>query len=159
VIHVMQWPKKGSTAEDCAAMFAHPTSPKASAHYCVDANSIVQCVREQNVAWHAPGANQNGIGIEHAGFSEQTAAEWADAYSVAMLERSAKLSAEICKRYDIPPVRLTVAELSEKGKKGFCGHIDCTNAFSNGKGHWDPGPAFPWDAYLARVRHYLGLTG
>ena len=42
-------------AADIASYFSRPAA-KVSAHYCVDANSIVQCVRDQDVGWHAPGA-------------------------------------------------------------------------------------------------------
>jgi N-acetyl-anhydromuramyl-L-alanine amidase AmpD len=53
VIHTMEMDEKGETAEQCARWFANPAA-QASAHYCVDADSIVQCVRDQDVAWHAP---------------------------------------------------------------------------------------------------------
>ena len=71
VIHTMEMDEKGDTAERCAQWFRNPGA-RVSAHYCVDADSIVQCVRDQDVAWHAPGANHDGIGIEHAGRAKQT---------------------------------------------------------------------------------------
>lgn len=123
-------------------------------HNCVDDNSIVQCVLEKDVAWHAPGANARGIGIEHAGYAKQKREEWLDPYSAAMLEMSAGLVADICRRYSIPVVRPSVEEL-KKGARGIIGHIDATNAWSNGKGHYDPGPNFPWDWFLARVAERL----
>ncbi len=55
VIHTMEMEEKGDTAEHCALWFRNPAA-KVSAHYCVDADSIVQCVRDQDVAWHAPGS-------------------------------------------------------------------------------------------------------
>jgi N-acetyl-anhydromuramyl-L-alanine amidase AmpD len=67
-----------------------------------------------------------------------------------VLGLSAKLAADICKRHAIPIVRLSVEDL-KAGKRGLCGHVDITNAFSGGKGHTDPGPAFPWELYLAMV--------
>lgn len=155
VIHTMESPEKGKTAENVAAWFAGPSAPQASAHDCVDADSIVQCVRDHDVAWHAEGANRIGIGIEHAGYAGQNDSDWVDAYSLAMLERSAKLSADLCRRYDIPAVHLTVADLAAH-KRGLCGHIDCSDAFSGGKGHYDPGPRFPWGWYLERVQYHLG---
>ena len=69
VVHTMEMDEKGSTAESCASWFQNPAAG-VSAHYCVDADSIVQCVKEEDVAWHAPGANHDGIGIEHAGRRE-----------------------------------------------------------------------------------------
>src|SRR3982750_3889302 len=72
VIHTMESPEKPDTAESVANWFAGSTAPQASAHYCIDANSVVQCVQDGDVAWHAPGANHNGIGFEHAGRAAQT---------------------------------------------------------------------------------------
>ena len=112
---------------------------------------MIQCVKEDVVAWGAPGANRFGVHLEHAGYAEQTPDEWNDDYSRACLARSAELAREIALRYDIPFRRLTPDEL-KNGEKGFCGHIDVTIAFSGGKGHTDPGAWFPWDHYLALCR-------
>lgn len=127
----------------------------ASAHYTVDIDSITQSVLEKDIAWHAGPANGFSIGIEHAGAAKQTAEEWEDEYSRAMLERSAELAADICRRHEIPVVRLTAQDLAAGRREGFFGHIDVTNGLQAGKGHWDPGPSFPWDHYLARVRAHL----
>lgn len=158
VIHTAEAHERPSTAENVAAFFAGPQSSRASAHYTVDSDSVVQSVLEKDVAWHAGPANGYSIGIEHAGFAKQSAAEWRDEYSQAMLERSAQLVGDICKRYGIPVRRVTVDDLKAGGPKrrGICGHIDVTNALTGGKGHWDPGPNFPWDDYLARVAFYAG---
>jgi hypothetical protein len=156
-VHSMEYPEKPGSAEWCADFFAGANAPKASAHYAVDNDSVVQCVRDEDVAWHAPGANHNGIGIEHAGYARQTEAEWLDPFGLAMLSMSAELTAQLCVKYSIPVVRLTPAEL-KAGGRGIVGHKDCTDAFSGGKGHWDPGPGFPWDWYLARVRACAGLV-
>lgn len=67
VIHDMEMPETVHTAEDCANMFANlGPDRKASAHYTVDSDSIVQCVREKDIAYHAP-PNTHSIGVEHAG--------------------------------------------------------------------------------------------
>lgn len=154
VFHTMEAPEKGSTAENVAAFFARG-DVNASAHYNVDADSIVQSVPERVVAWHAAGANRYGIGVEHAGFARQTADEWADLYSSAMLARSAALVALLCVRWAIPPVLVDAAGL-RSGLRGITTHKACTDAFSGGKGHWDPGPAWPGEAYVERVREAMG---
>lgn len=150
VIHTMEAPEKPGTARGVAHWFAGPNAPKASAHFCIDAGEIVQSVPEDVVAWAAPGANRRGIHLEHAGYASQAADGWDDAYSRAVLERSAELARDICRRYEIPIVKLSVDDL-RAGQRGLCGHIDITNAFNNGKGHTDPGAAFPWDRYLELV--------
>lgn len=152
VIHTMEAPEKGTTAESVAAYFAGPNAPQASAHYCIDRDSIVQCVHEKDVAWHAPGANNNGIGLEHAGYASQSAIDWEDPYSADLLARSAILCAEICIRWHIPIQKVSAEELKQPGTRGICGHKDCTDAFSGGKGHWDPGPNFPWNDYIDMVK-------
>ena len=147
-IHDMEYPETPSGAEWCAEFFAGPNAPRASAHYCIDGDSVLQCVRDRDVAWHAPGANHNGIGIEHAGYAKQSRADWLDDYSRAELAISARLVAKLSALYGIPLVRLSPAEL-RAGKYGLAGHADITAAFPGpGRTHWDPGLSFPWDVFL-----------
>lgn len=150
VVHTMETPKKPKTARGVAAWFAGPNAPEASAHYCIDAAEIIQSVPEDVVAWAAPGANRRGIHLEHAGFASQTPAQWDDDYSRAVLLRSAELAADICRRYEIPIIKLDPEDL-RAGLRGLCGHVDITNAFNNGKGHTDPGGSFPWSQYLRLI--------
>ena len=154
VIHTMEAAKSLVTAENVAKWFAGPNAPMASCHYCIDADSVVQCVREEDTAFHAKQANATGIGLEHAGYAKQSSADWGDAYNSAMLSRSARLAARICKRHAIPVVHLTAAELVA-GMPGFVGHNDCTRAFKVAGGHGDPGPSFPWARYLDMVHAAL----
>jgi N-acetyl-anhydromuramyl-L-alanine amidase AmpD len=156
VIHTMEMDEKGETAEQCARWFANPAA-QASAHYCVDADSIVQCVRDQDVGWHAPGANHDGIGIEHAGRAKQTGREWSDAYSIAMLRLSASLVADLCRAYAIPLAWLYAADL-KAGKRGITTHDAVSKAFKRST-HWDPGAGFPIERYLALVGAELGKAG
>lgn len=166
VIHTMEWGETVNTSESCAQFFTNPQTKNkagelvpvtASAHYCVDVNSIVQCVKETDAAWHTPGfvkgkeINRIALGVEHAGYAKQTPAEWADPYSMSMLRLSAQLVGDLCKRYEIPPRRLTKEQLLA-GEAGIVGHVDCTNAV--GGSHWDPGPNFPWNDYLKMVAEY-----
>ena len=155
VIHTMEWPEKGDAAEGCAQWFCNPTA-EVSAHYSVDNNSIIQSVRDKDVAWHARGGNHNSIGIEHAGTAKQKAREWTDAYSKAVLARSAKLAAELCKKHKVPPVWLFPADL-RAGKRGITSHNNISVAFRKGD-HTDPGEGFPIEGYIAMVKKELGLT-
>jgi N-acetyl-anhydromuramyl-L-alanine amidase AmpD len=125
-------------------------APKSSAHFCVDPSEVIQCVRLDDVAWHAPGANRVGIGIEHAGRAAQTEAQWDDAASRAILTRSAKLCAELMREAAIGPGRLTPAQIKE-GLSGLCGHIDVTRAYPDKGSHTDPGRNFPWNRYMELV--------
>lgn len=155
VLHTMESPEGIDTAENVSAWFAGKSkgeAPRTSAHYCVDSNSVVQCVGDRDIAWHAPGANHNGIGIEHAGRASQGRDGWSDDYSVKMLDRSAQLVADLCVRYDIPIEWVDVKGLLA-GARGLTTHANVSLAFKKST-HTDPGPDFPFDFYLARVRHY-----
>lgn len=150
VIHDMEYPETPEGAEWCAGFFGSVQhAPRASAHYAIDADSIVQCVRDSDVAWHAPGANHNGIGLEHAGYAKQARDEWLDDYSRKELSLSARLTRRLCSTYGIPLVWLDSDALKKRGARGITGHRDCSLAF--GGTHWDPGPNFPIDFYMALV--------
>lgn len=149
VIHDMESSEGPKTARNVAAYFALPTT-RASAHYNVDSTEIIQCVREKDVAWHAPGLSSRSIGVEHAGRASQTAAQWDDTYSRSMLKLSASLFADLCKRYDIPVVFIDAKGLLA-GTPGITTHAQVSKAFKKST-HTDPGPNFPVGAFLASIR-------
>jgi N-acetyl-anhydromuramyl-L-alanine amidase AmpD len=153
VIHDMEMAEKGDTAESCARFFASlPPERKASAHYCVDNNSIVQGVREQDIAYHAP-PNTHSLGVEHAGFARQTREQWLDDYGRKMLTLSAGLVAELLAKYDLPAQFLSPEDL-KAGKRGVTTHRNVSKAFGQ-TSHTDPGPDFPVAWYMDRVRAAL----
>jgi N-acetyl-anhydromuramyl-L-alanine amidase AmpD len=157
VLHSMEAQEKAGVAYRVALYFAEKNAPQASAHYCIDSAEIVQSVADKDVAWHAPGCNQTGIGIEHAGFAKQTAEQWMDPYSKAMLKLSVELAADLCKRHGIPPVALDASALRE-GKAGITTHAAVSEAFKRST-HWDPGPGFPLKWYVKAVAELLGKGG
>jgi N-acetyl-anhydromuramyl-L-alanine amidase AmpD len=124
----------------------------ASWHYAVDADSITQSVREDDIAFHAPGANQFGIGIELTGRARQTAAEWLDDFSTRTLELTAWLVADICLRRGLP-VRFVGAQDLLRGQPGITTHHEVSQAWRKSD-HWDPGPNFPMQYLLSRVQAY-----
>ena len=149
VIHTMEISERSDAAEICARWFARPVS-RVSAHYCVDADSVVQCVLEKNIAWHARGGNTNSIGVELAGLASQTRRDWADPYSAAVLARAATVVADVCRRRRVP-VRWLVADDLAAGRRGLTGHNEVSDAFGQSD-HWDPGDGFPIEAFLDSVR-------
>lgn len=153
VIHTMEAIEKPGTAEAVAKWFAGANAPRASCHYCVDQDSIVRCVDDGDVAWHAPGANNNGIGIEHAGYAKQSAGDWADDASRSMLALSAALTAQLCDAYKIPVEFVDAKGLVEK-RRGITTHAEVSKAFKKSN-HWDPGGNFPMTAYLDAVKARL----
>ena len=155
VLHSTESPESPGRASQIAKWFAGPTAPKASAHYVVDVGEIWQCVSEHDIAWAAPGANHNGIHIELVGYARQLPEDWTDVYSGAMLERAAKLTAEICKRYGLPAKVVGVADLLA-GASGITRHMDVTRAFKKST-HLDPGEGFPLQRFVQRVGEMLSF--
>lgn len=76
---------------------------KASAHYGVEDDKVHQYVQEKDTAWHATNltVNQESIGIEHSGGDLLPDGVTRRKPSEATHQTSAKLVAEICKRYNI----------------------------------------------------------
>jgi len=155
VVHATDGAENHDRAEYVARWFANlllpdNPAPRASAHYVLDDNSIMQMVLDKDVAWHAPGANANGIGIEHCGRARQSRDEWLDAFGIAMLTISAGLTARLCKSYGIPMLHVGRGGLLSM-QSGITTHYEVNEAFHRST-HTDPGPHFPMDWYLDRVR-------
>ncbi|GAA4209620.1 hypothetical protein GCM10022252_76400 [Streptosporangium oxazolinicum] len=154
VIHTMESPEAGTTAEDVARYFQRlPADRPASAHINVDNNSAVRCVADADTAFGAPGCNADGLHLEMAGRAGQSTSQWADAYSIAMLHNAARVVAAWCAKYDIPARRLTRAQL-RAGERGIVGHADVSAVYRRSD-HWDPGNNFPWDWFINLIRQYL----
>jgi N-acetyl-anhydromuramyl-L-alanine amidase AmpD len=153
VLHTMEVDETSTMAEAVARAFAIPAR-QASAHLCVDNDSTVRCVDDQDTAWAAPGANADGLQIEMAGRAGQTPAQWADTYSKAVLERAAHEVAAWCSRWGIPARNLTNAQLADGKTRGVVTHKQVSDVFKRST-HWDPGPSFPMAAFLQRVQQIL----
>jgi len=150
VLHSEEAPKTEGRARNVAHFFQ---TASASAHFCVDDKEVVQCVKLEDTAFQCKNANANGIGIEHSGFAAQSAEEWQDDYSKDMFDLSTDLAAQLCKKFNIPaqaasfvgPQNPTVV------KPGFVMHKDVPVHGT----HTDPGPNFPFAAYIAEVQQKL----
>jgi len=153
VIHTTEGSAHGQSAEDGAAYDARRTDGT-SAHYFVDSTSVVQCVRTNDQA-HTARAQGNRRGIQYELCGRAGSQDWKSAYSQAMLARAAKQAARDARKWNIPVLHLTVAQV-RAGVKGFCGHHDITRAFpADGGTHTDPGTNFPWSQFLDMVRAEL----
>lgn len=120
-----------------------------SAHYIHDAGEAEEhCVPEDVIAWHAP-PNPESIGDEICGEPTYTREQWLSDEVWPGVRASALRCREVCDRRGIPKVKLSPADLLA-GKHGICGHVDVSNAWHEST-HWDPGPNFPWDRYMAVV--------
>lgn len=150
-LHTLEYPERVGAARWAADYFR---TVQASANYCVDAQEIIGNVWEKDMPWTTPGVNERSISIEQAGYAGQSVSEWADTYSRSMLENTAKLTADICKRNNIPPVLLSNAQLAA-GHKGIIHHVQASEVYRMSD-HWDCGPNFPWSYFMGRVAQYYG---
>ncbi len=117
--------------------FRNP-SANVSAHYVVRRSDgqITQMVPDNKTAWHACSSNSDTIGIEHEG-----RASVASTWTAANLDASARLVGWLARKYDIPVDRSHIVGHGEV-QPAHCAY------------RYDPGPHFPWSAYLKKVRHY-----
>ncbi len=125
-----------------------------SAHYVVseEGSEISQLVREQNRAWHIAAlydcatnrrhdcwlndvqSNHFTVGIEHAGFASQ------DSFPAAQIEQSAALLCDVTRDRNIP-----------RDWQHIVGHGQLQPA-----NRTDPGPNWPWIAYVHRAQALCG---
>lgn len=158
VVHDEEYPERPDAAWAVAQYFAGANAPQASAHACVDDRNAIGCVDWRDVAWHSGhgGTNARSIGIEHSGYASQSREEWLDDYGMKMLDRSARLFAEVGHgMFGIPAVKLSPEQVAA-GEAGICGHADVTYGFNIYGGHTDPGGQFPWDVYLDMCHRHIG---
>jgi N-acetyl-anhydromuramyl-L-alanine amidase AmpD len=155
VVHSTEGSAHSQSAEDGAA-YNQRRDDGTSAHYFVDSNTVVHCVRTNDQAHTARAqGNRRGIQYELCTKASSSAATWGNAYHQSMLRLAAKQAARDAKKWNIPVRHLTVAQVAD-GVKGFCSHWDITRAFPQDSGsHTDPGPNFPWSQFLDMVRDEL----
>lgn len=115
------------------------TRAQVSAHYTVNSDgSIVQSVRQRDVAWHAGNLyiNAHSIGIEHVGVAIEGRTDYTDALYAA----SARLVQYLAARHSIPLDRAHIFGHSE-----VPGRLPRQHARMN----WDPGVFWNWERYMA----------
>lgn len=151
VLHSMETPMRVGIARDIARWAAGPDAAQTSWHYGVDAHEIIRSVRDEDIAWAAPGANRNGLHIEQAGRAAQTREEWLAGDSGRMLELSVELCAALCARWKIPARYVIAPELVRGNARGITLHSEVTKAWPAKGSHTDPGAGFPIGWYIGRV--------
>ncbi len=123
--------------------FIDPTQG-VSAHYVFRSSDgdLTQCVHEADTAYAAGNLpyNQRSIQLEHEGYAAHPG-QW---YTDVMLLASARLVADICKRYNIPVDRQHIIGHAEVPSE------DGTHLGGNDS-HTDPGAGWPWVHYIQMV--------
>lgn len=128
-------------------------SESGSYHELTDSNARTLIENTDDWQTWSSGNYGNNIGLHRSFVMRGTESrdEWLR-YD-AMLRAGAQRDAAWCRKYGIPAVKLSAADL-RAGKKGFCGHLETGQAWG-GTDHVDPGAGFPWDYYLKLVNEYL----
>lgn len=141
----------GASARD-EANYARRRTDGTSSHFYVDGGGIVQSLSTDYGANHAGSGwpNNHCIAYEFCGTVRWNRSTWMDRID---WEAAAAQIARDCKRWGIPTKWLTVGELADR-HRGLNTHDDCRRAFG-GTSHTDPGPNFPKDHLLARVRAHM----
>ncbi|WP_374238331.1 peptidoglycan-binding protein [Mycobacterium sp. PSTR-4-N] len=154
VVHTQEG---GRTARDLAAYLANPAS-KVSYHAVNDDHESLKSVGEDDAPWAAAGANKYGFHICLAGsYSAWSRGKWLETDASdgknedAELTAAAKIIAWWCRKYKIPAEYIGGKGIPW-GRDGICGHMDLGTW---GGGHHDPGPNFPWDELIRRVKAFL----
>jgi N-acetyl-anhydromuramyl-L-alanine amidase AmpD len=159
VLHSAECAEVSSAAENLASWGGQ----NSSWHFAVDNDSITQSVPLEERAWHARQVNPYSIGVEQAGRASQTAEQWADPYSLAVIENTAQLVAWLCHTLAIPVEFIEADRIREMhedgGAWGITTHAEVSKAFEERGGHWDPGPNYPIGEVIDRIDAILAEQG
>lgn len=145
---------EGNAAAENGAAYDQRRGDGTSAHYHVDSDSVVQCVRTTDRAHSALyHGNLWGIQYELAG-TRQSRAQWLDSVSRETIRNAARQMARDMIRYNIPNVRTT--DVRNGAARGITAHSDWTYGWpEDGGDHIDPGPEFPWDVLTSDIAGFL----
>ncbi|WP_433888868.1 N-acetylmuramoyl-L-alanine amidase [Streptomyces sp. CA-111067] len=129
--------------------FQNPKA-EASTNYLIRASDglVTQVVQDKDTAWHAgnKSVNMHSIGIEHEGYAIKSG-HW---YTEPQYESSALLVRYLTALYGIP-----------RDREHIFGHDEVPgplNSYVAGM-HWDPGPFWDWNRYMALLNASTGWGG
>lgn len=124
-----------------------------STHYVSDHVETIQCLRTEYGANHVGSqtGNRYGIAYEIRGLVGWDRKTWLNSVAWPVLVRQI---ARDCRRWDIPPVLLSIEQMRDGKSKGLVTHDMARRAWG-GTTHTDPGAGFPLDYVLAAVRAEL----
>lgn len=154
------------------ARYFKQTTRAASAHYCVDPGEVIQGLFDSYVGYAAP-PNRHKLHVEMCdnpgpipagGLFGKLAHKlratwrWRNPEQRLMLRRTARLTAQLCAAYGMPP-RFRSPRALRAGARGVTTHDNVSKAFRQST-HWDPG-FWPQLTFMRWVRadHALIMSG
>lgn len=144
-----------NTANDATpaeeASYARRRTDNVSCHVVGDGSDVLQILSLDRDSWHFGSAWGNGKALSFEFKGKNT---WSEPYWRTVIDRAAPVIAECCVLYAIPVRHLTVEQARKKVMKGFVTHDDARQAWG-GTTHTDPGPNFPMEYLLTRVKEEM----
>lgn len=151
---------ESDSARSSAQYFQSPAASGAT-QVLLGEDGCYRSVDDLRIPAGAPGANEDGLHVEIAGYAKWTTEQWYRNAPGALAQLPGVLRAW-SDAYGIP-LRYVDWQGLKRGERGVTTHADVTRAFSGGSGHMDPGKGFPLEDMLARARGSvvveLGIAG
>jgi len=135
---------EGATTAAGLMHFLDQPDVEASYHILVDDENTIRYLPDEVAAWAMLGGNPRALQVCLTGFAHWSRSDWLS--HDGMLRRAAKVVVDWCLTHNLPPVKLTPAQVGADFS-GVCGHWDWTIGKRDGT-HTDPGANFPWDAFI-----------
>lgn len=139
---------EGDSAAGAASWFQNPAAG-GSTQLVVGEDGVFRTLDDLTRPAGAPGANDEGLHIEFAGYAKWTREQWLQRKKT--LESGAQAIAEWSEKFGIPLKMLSPEELRSPTSRGVTTHAMVSQAFKKSD-HWDPGTGFPTDMVLSTAR-------
>jgi len=140
---------EGPTDATALGNYFAQSSVQVSSHDGADDTKRVHYVDYQYEAWTLRNGNSWSDNLEMCGFASWTRDQWLQ--HPGMIQQAASWVAERCHARNVPPVRLTPADIKAGRRSGYFAHWDYTLGTGDGT-HWDVGTSFPWDIFGGLVQ-------
>lgn len=147
-----------NASDENEASYAQRRTDGVSSHFYCDEDSVIQSIDTNDRVGHAGSGNgnNNALAVEITGGNGQSRQWWID--NVAWDKLCQVLAYVIKNDPDLVGFqvrRASVSEMISNPKvKAFYAHDDMRRAWG-GTTHTDPGPNFPWDHFLAKMKAAL----
>lgn len=159
VIHTLECDAREGLAWDLT--IGYLPSAGVSPHTMSDPGETVGACDTDLIGYHV-GSRGNPISAGHevTGRAAWDRATWLSGAPNRALMRQAKAAAEsaLSKGFGPQDFRwLSLGEVADGRTQGFCAHYDISRALGE-TDHWDPGPGYPYDIQMSRIRWYAGCA-